>query len=104
VGRTHLPLSRRDKAPMWRHRPVHATLHPASASEPAADELIPGARIVADAYHQATGRPITLDALADRLRIHVHVAERLLAALPATEPHHTTSGRLDGTTAVEALA
>ena len=84
--------------------PVHATLHSAPVTEPPADELIPGARIVADAYHQATGRPITLDALADRLRVPIHVAERLLTALHATEPHHNASARFSGTNTVEALA
>lgn len=61
--------------------PVQATYHPAP------DDLIPGARIVADAYHKATGHPITRDALAERLRVPLHIAERLLDALHIREPH-----------------
>jgi hypothetical protein len=83
--------------------PVEATLHSAAAP----DELIPGARIVADAYQQATGRPITTQALAERLRVSQQTAERLLAALMVAEPARTTTtvpARLNGTTAVEALA
>src|SRR5215467_15143589 len=39
--------------------PVHATLHPLHPGEPIQDGLIPGARIIADAYYQATGHHIT---------------------------------------------
>jgi hypothetical protein len=77
-----------------------------AASEATPDELIPGARIIADAYRQATGTHINRDALAERLRVPLHTAERLLDALAASEPHRTTQvpARLNGTPAVEALA
>src|SRR5690606_14636519 len=68
--------------------PVHATLHPAPTNDSHSvghEELIPGARIIADAYRQATGQPITLDALAERLRVPHNIAERLLAALNTAE-------------------
>jgi hypothetical protein len=84
--------------------PVHATLHPAATSEAAHDELIPGARIIADAYRQATGHHITLDALAERLRVPHHVAERLLAALQAPEPYRPSPARLNHSNPVQALA
>jgi hypothetical protein len=63
--------------------PVQATLHPVTTPTP--EDLIPGARIVADAYHKATGQPITHDALAERLRVPLHIAERLLDTIH-TEP------------------
>jgi hypothetical protein len=88
--------------------PVHATLHPASTADTIPDGLIPGARIVADAYLQATGHTITRDALAERLRIPLALADRLLAALTATEPQPTTTpvpARLNATAVpAEALA
>lgn len=76
-------------------------------SDEHSDGLIPGARIVADAYHAATGHPIDRDALAERLRVPVHTAERLIDTLTATEPHRTGStvpARPHATPAVEALA
>jgi len=87
--------------------PVHATLHPATmAGEAIPEELIPGARIVADAYHKATGATITRDVLADRLRVSSATADRLLAALGHIEPPRTTQvpARFNGTAVVEALA
>jgi hypothetical protein len=81
--------------------PVQATLHPAP------EELIPGARIVADAYHKATGHHINAVALAERLRVPLHIAERLLDALHTTEPHRTTAtvpARLKTSHPAEALA
>lgn len=67
-------------------------------------ELIPGARIIADAHLRATGRPITLDALAERLRVPLATAERLYAALTAAEPHRPDMVvNPNGATAVDAL-
>jgi hypothetical protein len=82
--------------------PVQATLHTASP-EPLPDELIPGARIIADAYHKATGHHINREALAERLQISLHTAQRLLEALAATEPHRTVQVPVRLNT-VEALA
>jgi len=88
--------------------PVRATLHPAEPTgDLIPDGLIPGARIVADAYHQATGHTITRDALAERLRIPAALADRLLAALAATEPTTTSiqvPARLNHTTTTHAEA
>jgi hypothetical protein len=89
--------------------PVHATLHPASSStvDANAADLIPGARIVADAYHKATGHPINREALAERLQIPLTTAQRLLDALAPTEPPRTATtvpARFTGTPAAEALA
>jgi len=81
--------------------PVEATLHPAT------EDLIPGARIVADAYHKATGHHITAAALAERMRVPLHIAERLLDALHAAEPHRTTTtvpARINATHPAEAMA
>jgi hypothetical protein len=61
---------------------VSATAHPVAPAD-----LIPGARIVADAYHKATGHHITRDDLAERLRVPLHIAERLLDVLHTPEPH-----------------
>jgi hypothetical protein len=88
--------------------PVQATLHRASAStvEPHADDLIPGARIVADAFHRATGHHIDRDTLADRLQVPLSTAQRLLDALRATAPTRTTAAvpaRFTGEPAVDAL-
>jgi hypothetical protein len=80
--------------------PVHATLHPAAPFE----ELIPGARIVADNYHKATGHLIPVDALAERLRVPHTTAQRLLAALHAAEPAQQPPARLNRTAVVEAHA
>jgi hypothetical protein len=84
--------------------PVQATLRPATtrAVEPDTHDLVPGARIVADAYHRATGHPINREALAERLQVPVATAQRLLDALAGTEP--TRTARINGTAAVEALA
>ena len=91
-----------------RPMPVRATLHPAEPTgDLIPDGLIPGARIVADAYHQATGHTITRDALAERLRIPAALADRLLAALAATEPTTTSiqvPARLNHTTTTHAEA
>jgi len=89
--------------------PVQATLHPTPtyAGDDIPEGMIPGARIVADAYRQATGHHINREALAERLRVPLHTAERLLAALAVSEPHRTTAmvpASLNGTHAVEALA
>jgi hypothetical protein len=86
--------------PVAEPMPVEAALHPAT------EDLIPGARIVADAYLKATGHQINAIALAERLRVRLHIAERLLDALNATEPHRTTTvpARLNATHAAEALA
>lgn len=82
--------------------PVQATLHP-TAPEPLPDELIPGARIIADAYHKATGRHINREALADRLQVPLHTAQRLIDALDIAEPPRTVQvpARLN---TVEAIA
>jgi hypothetical protein len=78
-------------------------MHPASIAAPD-HELIPGPRIIADAHLRATGRPITLDALAERLRVPAATAERLYAALTASEPPRTMAPvTFNGTHAVEAL-
>ena len=69
--------------------------------------MITGARIVADAYRQATGRHINREALAERLRVPLHTAERLLTALAASEPHRTTTtvpASINGAHAVTAHA
>jgi hypothetical protein len=99
------------RVPQERPMPVYATLQPTPAAsstvEPVADDLIPGARIVADAYHKATGRPINREALAERLQIPLNTAQRLLDALAPTEPPRTAAtvpARFTGTPAVEALA
>ena len=81
------------------------TRAPVYTSDGLPDDMIPGARIVADAYRQATGRPINREALAERLRVPLHIAERLLTALTATEPYHgQIPARLNGNTPVDALA
>jgi hypothetical protein len=69
--------------PATQPMPVQATLHPATAPGP--EDLIPGARIVADAYHKATGHQIDATDLAERLRVPLHTAERLLDAIRPTE-------------------
>ena len=90
------------------YRPVRLFVgHPAPVytGDDLPDGMIPGARIVADAYRQATGHPINREALAERLRVPLHTAERLLNALAATEPHHgQIPARLNGNTPVDALA
>lgn len=67
-------------------------------------ELIPGARIIADAHLRATGRPITLDTLAERLRVPLATAERLYAALTAADPYRPDMViNPNGATVVDAL-
>ena len=86
--------------------PVHGSVHPAIA-ELNSDDLLPGARIIADAYQRATGRSVNRDILADRLHIPLHTAQRLLDALSATEAHRTSPqvpARINSATAVTALA
>jgi hypothetical protein len=78
-----------------------SSLHPAGVP----DELLPGARLVADAYRDATGTTITSDALAERLHVDTTTAARLLAALAATQPTTGTRpvpARINGTALHEA--
>jgi hypothetical protein len=87
--------------------PVQATLHsaPVHTGDDLPEGMIPGARIIADAYRQATGHPINREALSERLRVPLHTAERLLNALTATEPHQgQIPARLNGNTPVDAFA
>jgi hypothetical protein len=60
-------------------------------------EMMPSARIVADAYHKATGTVIPEDVLAERLRIDGLTAGRLLSALHHTEPARSSvPARING--------
>ena len=80
---------------------IPSSLHPAAVP----DELLPGARLVADAYRDATGSTITPDVLAERLHVDSATAVRLLAALAATQPITGTRpapARINGTALHEA--
>jgi hypothetical protein len=71
-------------------RPAEPEPIQAPAPVEAPDELVAGARIVADSYHDTFGTPITADQLADRMRVTPDLAGRLLTALghpvPAMPP------------------
>ncbi len=82
----------------------HMAPRPVEHSDSAADGLIPGARIIVDAYHQATGQHITAHALAERLRIPIHTAERLIHALAATQPPSSGPVRVNNQQPAEVLA
>ncbi len=69
--------------------PGRGALRPVEHGDSFPDGLIPGARIIVDAYHQATGQQITPHALAERLRIPLPTAERLIRSLAVTEPSAT---------------
>jgi hypothetical protein len=63
--------------------PVRVAPFAASTVDAEAGDLIPGARIVADAYRRATGHVITREALAERLQIPLQTAARLLDVIAA---------------------
>jgi hypothetical protein len=70
---------------------------PVAAQTPGSDlaDLLPGARIIADAHQQAHGTPITHGQLAVRMGVNSSTARNILTALtkvgtPTTQPHNGT--------------